>query len=246
LAIYFHCSPAFPVVIAANRDEFYERPTVEPRPLSYHPWIVAGQDLQAGGTWFGVNQHRVVVGMLNRRTSSGPDPRRRSRGLLCIEALQHRSPAEVVAWLDRERANAYNAFNLLVANDDAAFVVTNDGEALRATALPAGLHLLTNLDLNDPTCPRIATSHRLFAAISLDQPPASLIACLQGALANHDVPLDPRVRGVADTLCIHSPAYGTRSSSIVLLPPVPAEMQYWHAPGAPCTATFSQIPLPSP
>lgn len=244
LAIYFQCSPAFPVVIAANRDELYERPTAEPGPLSYDPWIVAGRDLQAGGTWFGVNEHRLVVGMLNRRTSIGPDPQRRSRGMLCLEALQRRDPNEVVAWIDRSRADDYNPFNLLLASHTAAFVVSNDGEALRTTKLPTGLHLLTNLDLNDPTCPRIATSHRLFAATSLEQPSGSLVASLQKILASHDVPLDPRARTLTDTLCIHSPSYGTRSSSIVLLPAAPAPIEYWHAPAAPCTAQFARIPLP--
>lgn len=247
LAIYFGCSPAFPVVIAANRDEFYERPTLEPRALSYDPWVVAGQDLQAGGTWFGLNEHRMVVGMLNRRTAAGPDPERRSRGLLCLEALQRKTPDEVVEMLARGPANAYNPFNLLVASASAAFVAANDGESVMSTRLPAGLHLLTNLDLNDPTCPRLATSHRLFASIPLGREsndPARLIASLQGVLANHDVPLDPRARSLTDTICIHSPSYGTRSSSIVLMPPAPAPIEYWHAAGAPCTAHFARIPLP--
>lgn len=249
LAIYFQCSPAFPIVIAANRDEFYERPTAEPNVLSHDPWVVAGQDLQAGGTWFGVNQHRMVVGILNRRTDVGPDPTRGSRGLLCLQALQRSSPDEAVKWIAGCRPEGFNPFNLLVASAAGAYVVTNDGSAFSTTKLPIGLHLLTNLSLNDPTCPRIATSHRLLADVPIPATPepqatAHLLGALQGVLANHDVPLDPRARTLTDTLCIHSPAYGTRSSSIVLLPPAPSPLQYWHAPGAPCKTDFGQISLP--
>lgn len=219
--------------------------------LSYDPWVVGGQDLQAGGTWFGVNQHRMVVGMLNRRTAALPDPERRSRGLLCLEALQQPGPVAVIEWLEHDRGDAYNPFNLLVASESAAFVVTNDGSCLQTTRLPEGLHLLTNLDLNDPTCPRIATSHQLLATIGIPvnldaNQPAQLVRSLQQVLASHDVPLDPRARTLTDTLCIHSPAYGTRSSSIVLIPPAPSPIEYWHAAGAPCTTQFNRIPLPLP
>jgi uncharacterized protein with NRDE domain len=250
LAIYFRCSPAFPVVIAANRDEFYARPTAEPSVVAHDPWVVAGQDLQAGGTWFGVNEHRMVVGILNRRTEAGPDPTRGSRGLLCLEALQRASPDDVMSWIAGCRAEAFNPFNLLVASETAAFVVTNDGNSLQINRLPIGLHLLTNLDLNDPTCPRIATSHRLLADVPIPATPATdgttrLLGSLQKVLASHDVPLDPRSRTLTDTLCIHSDSYGTRSSSIVLTPPAPSPLQYWHAPGSPCATAFARITLPN-
>jgi uncharacterized protein with NRDE domain len=209
--------------------------------------VVAGQDLQAGGTWLGLNQHRMTVGMLNRRTAAGPDPRRRSRGLLCLEALQRQTPDEVADWLGGHRADTYNPFNLLVASAATALVITNDGQSLRTTRLDPGLHLLTNLDLNDPTCPRIATSHRLFAEIELATPTeqrAGLVAALQLVLSNHDVPLDPRTPSLTDTLCIHSAIYGTRSASIILEPPAPQDIEYWHAAGPPCRTPFSRVPLP--
>lgn len=249
LAIYYQCSPVFPVVIAANRDEFYERPTSEPNVLTHDPWVVAGQDLQAGGTWFGVNQHRMVVGILNRRTDVGPDPTRGSRGLLCLQALQRSSPDEAIDWIAGCSPGGFNPFNLLVASAVDAYVVTNDGSAFSTTKLSNGLHLLTNLNLNDPTCPRIATSHRLLADVPIpatldSQATERFLTALQRVLASHDVPLDPRARNLTDTLCIHSPAYGTRSSSIVLIPPAPTTLQYWHAPGAPCRTAFGRIPLP--
>jgi uncharacterized protein with NRDE domain len=247
LAIYFHCSAALPVVVAANRDEFYDRPTADPRLLSHDPWVMGGQDLHAGGTWFGINEHRMIVGMLNRRSAAAPDPSRKSRGLLCLEALQQPAPQAVRDWLGRCDVASYNPFNLLAANEEHALVATSDGRASTMVSLSRGLHLLTNLDLNDPTCPRIATSHRLFAAIPLvdrENDESSLVAALRGALASHDVPLDPRGRTLTDTLCIHSPAYGTRSSTIVVLRQRPAAVSYWHAAGPPCSTEFSPVALP--
>ena len=92
LAAYVRVSAEIPLLVAANRDEFLDRPSAEPAVIAYRPAVFAGQDLSAGGTWFGVNEHGMVVGLLNRRQAAGLDPTRRSRGLLCLEILQTRSP----------------------------------------------------------------------------------------------------------------------------------------------------------
>lgn len=247
LAIYFRCSEAIPLLVAANRDEFLSRPTAEPRLISDRPWVVAGQDLSAGGTWLGVNEHGTVVGLLNRRNPDGPDPNRRSRGLLCLEALQAGGPDAVLRGLRRERADAYNWFNLLVAAPDQAVVVSNRRAKLAVTPLDAGVHVLTNLDVNDPACPRIAKSHRLFAALALPGDPSgipALLSSLRGILADHAVPLDPRTNDAADTLCVHLPGYGTRSSTILAYGAAERRFRYWCTAGPPCTSDYVEVPLP--
>jgi uncharacterized protein with NRDE domain len=248
LAIYFQHSAALPLVVAANRDEFYARPTAEPQVIAYDPWVVAGQDLSAGGTWLGTNQYGMIVGLLNRRNPAGPDPRRRSRGLLCLEALQSGGPEEVLARLDRETATAYNWFNLLLADARRACVISNAVDRITVTELTPGVHVLTNLDLNDPTCPRIARSSQLFAAVPLcdsntDVP--RLLARLRAILADHTVPLDPRSDEITNRLCIHSPVYGTRSSSVLLYFAHDRAVRYWHASGPPCQTDFSEVLLPN-
>src|SRR5262245_35399058 len=87
LAIYFQVSARHPLVIAANRDEFLERPSLPPTVAAGPPWVACGADVVAGGTWLGLNHHQLVAGILNRRTGVPPDPECRSRGLLCREAL---------------------------------------------------------------------------------------------------------------------------------------------------------------
>ena len=245
LAAYVRCAPGLPLLVAANRDEFLDRPAVEPRLLAVDPWVVGGQDLSAGGTWFGVNGVGLVVGLLNRRRPGGPDPALRSRGLLCLTMLQQTSveaAREVLARLD---GGAFNAFNLLVADRGAALVATNVGGRVAVTDLPPGVHLLTNLELNDPTCPRIAKSWQRFGVLDLAAAadPAALVPDLQAILADHSTALDPRAE-VIDTLCVHLPTYGTRSASIVAAP-AGGPLRYWHAPGPPCRTAFAEVELPA-
>lgn len=247
LAIYFQHTPALPLVVAANRDEFYARPTSEPRVIAHDPWVVAGQDLEAGGTWLGLNEHSMVVGLLNRRRPDGPDPARRSRGLLCLQALQTSSPGEALDFVRSHDPAAHNWFNLLIADAHEAWVVSNAADRLTVTALSPGLHLLTNLDLNDPTCPRIAKSFRLFEALPVDELASDLprlLESLRQILSDHEVPLDPRWEGIGNTLCIHSPQYGTRSSSVLVHLPGERQMRYWHASGPPCRTQYVPVPLP--
>lgn len=247
LAIYFQHSPTVPLLVAANRDEFYDRPTAEPRVIAYDPWVVAGQDLDAGGTWLGTNEYGLVVGILNRRNPAGPDPQRRSRGLLCLEALQATNPREVLARLEREPAARYNWFNLLVADTERACVVSNAGDRTRVVDLQPGVHVLTNIEVDDPTCPRIARSHQLFEAIPLpaaEDDVQPLLRSLRGILSDHSVPLDPRSDEITNRLCIHSPMYGTRSSSVLIRFAGRHGVRYWHAPGPPCRTDFAEVPLP--
>jgi uncharacterized protein with NRDE domain len=252
LAAFVGVSADVPLLVAANRDEFLDRPTAEPSLIAFEPWVFAGQDLNAGGTWFGINEHGMVVGLLNRRRADGVDPTRRSRGLLCLEILQTGSPAEAAERLRTVPGNAYNGFNILVADAYQAFVATTPGvpaghgasDRVQVDSLPRGVHLLTNLALNDPTCPRIAKSSELFRQIAL--PPAddvaAVVAPLRRILSDHATALDPRT-DIIDTLCVHRGGYGTRSSSIVAITAA-GRLRFWHAAGPPCVTSFSELDLP--
>lgn len=244
LAVYVGCAPALPLLVAANRDEFLNRPAAEPRQLATDPWVFGGQDLSAGGTWFGVNGAGLVVGLLNRRRAGGPDSGLRSRGLLTLETLQQPSLDAARRHLEREDGAAYNAFNLLAADHRAALVATNRGGAMQITVLDSGVHLLTNLELNDPTCPRIAKSCERFRAVDLRgmRDPALVLPALRGILSDHSTALDPRTESI-DTLCVHLPGYGTRSSSIVAADAA-GRLRYWHAPGPPCRTPYAELRLP--
>jgi uncharacterized protein with NRDE domain len=245
LALYFGLAEDVPVLVAANRDEYLVRPTAAPQVISTAPWVVAGQDLEAGGTWLGLNERGMVVGVLNRQSPRGPDPGRRSRGLLCLETLQQPDAAAARAYLAAARGDDYNGFNLLIATTTTAFVATPRGDRVTIRDLEPAIHLLTNLELNDPTCPRIAKSHRLFAGLTL---PSSdridkILPPLRAILSDHSTPLDPRATTI-ENLCVHRGPYGTRSSTIIALPRR-GPPRYWHAAGPPCECQYRPIELPA-
>ena len=247
LAIYFQCASELPVVVAANRDEYYDRPATAPVRVATRPWIVAGTDLRAGGTWLGVNEHHLVVGVVNRRTAQAPDPARRSRGLLCLETLRHATVEAATAAVCRDRGDLYNPFTLLIASPYAACVIGNVTGAMRVTPLAPGVHLLTNLELNDPECPRIAKSYRLFEDARRLLHPDTRSAhrdALAAILADHSTPLDPRSEGLPNSLCVHTERFGTRSSTILAYCTADDAYQMWHADGAPCRTAYTQVSLP--
>ena len=114
-------SPYYPIVVAGNRDEFLERPSLPP-----HAWTVqgethgveifAGKDDKGGGTWFGVNQYGLVVGVTNRYTGKR-DPERPSRGQLVLRCLAQDSAEGALGTLTQDEVSQYNPFNLFCLSE---------------------------------------------------------------------------------------------------------------------------------
>jgi hypothetical protein len=125
-------------------------------------------------------------------------------------------------------------------------VVTHGaGEAPSPVRLERGLHLLSNLDVDDPRCPRIAASQQAFAAAgeryTRDGDRAAFLAQLAVVLSDHTTPLDPRGPG---GLCVHADGYGTRSSSVILVGADGRVLGYHHADGPPCRTPLEPVALP--
>jgi uncharacterized protein with NRDE domain len=246
LAAFVRTLPGYTLVVAANRDEMLARPSAPPTVLREAPRAVGGRDLVAGGTWLALAETGLVAGVLNRRGAEPPDPSRRSRGQLCLELLACPSAAAAAARVAGEPAGRYNGFNLLVADAREAVVASQPANASpRLTGLEPGLHVLTNLDVNDPTCPRIAASYAGFAAAGdafrADGHEPALVARLRAVLADHQIAADPRGPG---SLCLHGEGYGTRSSTIILVPQGGRPPRYFHADGPPCRTAFAPVALP--
>lgn len=272
LAVYLGVSATYPLIIAANRDEFFGRPALPPAPLPQHPLVVAGRDVQAGGTWLGARIDGVgrVAGLLNRRPVAdrpGSGPGELSRGLLCMEALVAPSIDTVLANLDDRQASRYGGFNLFVAEPGRAVVVDN-GAGVRTTELGEGLSVLTNLDVNDPRCPRLAGATILFAGlqarVAAGEEPESLVTAFAAVLGDHggSTRADARLSwadqhddgdtqlsraaahagddGPLSRLCVHTPSYGTRSSSLIFVAR-DGKVRYFHADGPPCATRFDEV-----
>ena len=253
LALYFQIFADYPVVVAANRDEYLNRPSTPPVVLQPSPWIFGGKDLSAGGTWLGVNAQGLVAGMLNRQTPQPADPARRSRGLLSLDALQAPSARQAATSIQRQPADRYNPFNLLLVDSQAAYVVYPAERTIRVQQLQPGVHLLTNMNLNDPECPKIAHSFQHFQSVAEKMIAAAessfslteLFRLLHERLADHATPLDPRAEDPRNGLCIHLDGYGTCSSTLLAYSARQHRFIYHFAPGAPCQTDYSEVSLPA-
>lgn len=146
---------AWPVLVAANRDERIDRPW--DAPAEYWPGIIGGRDRLAGGTWLAVNAHGVMAAVLNRVGSLGPAAGKRSRGELPLLALEARTAAEAAFQVAGWDAAAWRPFNLVLADRSGGFFAAGLGEGRpQVTPLPPGLSMVTAWPPNDPSSGRTA------------------------------------------------------------------------------------------
>ena len=223
LVLAWRMHPRYPLVVAANRDEFHERPAA---PLARWPApqeILAGRDLRAGGTWLGLDRGRRFGVVTNFRELQRPNPEAPSRGGLIPRYLGTRqSPAEFFAALEPE-APAYSGFNLLLADRDSLWYGCNRAAPF-ARALPPGVYGLSNEFLDTPW-PKLTRVRRAFEAwlATPGASPAVLFVLLddrQRAADDAHLPntgLSLEWERILSAPFVHNPEYGTRCSTLVLL-----------------------------
>ena len=169
LAIQYQLVSDAPILVAANREEFYERPSQPPSIQSGKPRVLCGIDTQAGGTWLGVNQHGLVIGVCNRRKMSSNYPSR-SRGVLCRELLKSNSAvhARDVA-MEELSSGRYDGANFVCVDAESGWVV-HGGSEIDTVEMHEGLNIISNHDLNDPRDERVEMARRLLTLHTLDSP----------------------------------------------------------------------------
>lgn len=242
-----------PVVVAANRDEFYRRPAEGPVVLAQAgtgaDQAVGGLDREQGGSWMGVTRAGFLALLINQPRPGGPLPGRRSRGELVVEALRRGRTDAARRWLAELDPRAYNPFNLLYG-DAGGLEVAYGGDDARVEieVVAVGLHVLPNGRLDQPDHPKVARAMELVTP-RLGRPWPELACSLCGILGDHQQPelaalpaavdsrFSPEVRQQLGALCVHTPAYGTRSAAVVALEPGRVGHYLW-APGPPCTTRF--------
>jgi uncharacterized protein with NRDE domain len=167
--------------------------------------------------------------------------------LLCLDVLQYSSAAVAADYLASQQGHDYNAFNLLLASREAAFVGYNRGGEIEVVKLTPGLHLLTNADVDDFECPRISRSYGRFAELAqredFARDPVARRAELAALLADHSTQLDART-GRPNSLCLHLGPYGTRSSSLIFMRRDSSTVEHFFAPGPPCTTGYERAAVP--
>lgn len=209
---------AWPLLIAANRDELADRPWAPPG----HHWpdrpdVVAGHDLTAGGSWLGINDYGVIAGVLNRPGSLGPEPGKRSRGELVLEALDHADAMTAAAALIQLDTSAYRPFNLLIADDrDAYWLRHADTGRVEERDVPDGVSMMTAHDLNDLSSPRISRYLPHFAAAKTPDPDSGDWSDWQTLMASRA--FDPKAGPHGALTVVTDGLYGTTSSSLIAMP----------------------------
>lgn len=235
----------WPLILGANRDEMSGRPWLPPgRHWLDRPWVVAGLDQEAGGSWLGLNDHGLVAGIMNRPQSLGPAAGKRSRGELVLEALDHADAREAAAALAELDPEAYRPFNLLLADSAEAWWLRHDGTRIDAAPVAAGLSMLTAHDLNDAAgSRRIAHFLPLFRAAPTPDPASGGWKGWQELLSSRA--FGPG-GGKHDAMTIAGEGgFGTLSSALIALPApgIETEPVFLFAPGRPDEVPYEPIPL---
>lgn len=146
IALSFGQHPDYPLILAANRDEFHARPTQEAHWWPDKPDIVGGRDLQAGGAWLALQKNGRFATVTNFRDAQPPSPKHRSRGQLVTGFLECNStPGDYLATVEEE---AYAGFNLMVGTADEVAYLSNREEGTRKLA--PGTYGLSNALLDGP------------------------------------------------------------------------------------------------
>lgn len=224
--------PGYPLVVAMNRDEFYDRPSVPPELRAGRVKVLCPRDERAEGTWIGVNEHGLL-GAVSNRFAGPPNPKARSRGLLCLESLTRRDAADASMFAsEAAEAAVYNPFNLFHA-DAHRVACTGHEQGTWTVHGMRGLNVLTNAGLNagDPRAQRVL---KLLEHASFDSLDAST-AAMRDALADH-------AEAGGRAICHHGEKTGTRSQTIVALSERGWQHnRLWYADGQPCTAKVADL-----
>jgi len=209
-----------PLVVAANRDEFYSRETLPLAPWADAPWIFGGRDLQAGGTWLGVTQDGRFAALTNIREKNRSQLGKRSRGELVADFLRGRqSPADYLAEVARH-LDDYAGFNLLLGNLHELYYLNS--RERQPQKLPAGIYGLSNAALDTPWPKLERCRADLAEALDEHEPQTDALFAL---LADRQQAADKELPDTGLTLdferllsspFIASRDYGTRASTVLL------------------------------
>jgi uncharacterized protein with NRDE domain len=208
----------YPLAILSNRDEKYGRPS--------DGWDWRGPerdwfapiDLEAGGTWIGLNRRGVVAALTNI-FPSWEGTGFRSRGALVTDMLRLERAADApAAMADTFSNHSYNKFNLLVADPEAAFVFSWAGKELETFGLRPGVYQVNNILFDGMRRPESDISNQVWLEQS------------EESLTEHPM------------VCRHGDGYGTRCSHKLLVRKDGLEgSMVWHLDGHPCEGRFQQV-----
>lgn len=219
IAFAHRVHPGFPLVVAANRDEFHARLTAAASFWEDQPAILAGRDLEGMGTWLGITRSGRFAAVTNYRDPSDSRTIALSRGELASRFLAGDEPAEQFLAEVAANAGAYRGFNLLLSDGTGMYSYSNrSGNALK---LEPGIYGLSNHLLDTPWPKVRAARERLGEALQPAPAAEPLFALLADTTvsADHELPrtgVDAQRERMLSAARIVSDAYGTRCSTVLM------------------------------
>ncbi|ADB19393.1 protein of unknown function DUF833 [Pirellula staleyi DSM 6068] len=230
LAIQYRSVSEAPILVAANREEAYDRTSLVPSIQPGKPRVLSGVDAKAGGTWLGVNQNGLFVGASNRMKLGIPASPR-SRGVLCREMLRANSARQAVdIAMEELSGNKYDGVNFIVADFESGWAV-HGGDDPEVVELIEGLNIISNGDVNDPKDERQKLARRLLTLQTLDSA-VKFLAVASKAFARP--PAGPERPGMV----VRGKERGTVSSTLIALGKKPRDAIFQYASSAPDTARY--------
>ncbi|HEY6563493.1 MAG TPA: NRDE family protein [Pirellulaceae bacterium] len=233
IAVQYKLVPEAPVLIAANREERYSRPTLAPSIQSGKPRVLCGIDKEASGTWLGVNQNGLFVGLSTRRKDI-PTFISRSRGLLCLDMLRQESARQALdLCMEELNTGKYQGANFIFADAESGWVV-HAGNDINAVPLREGLNIISDRDLNDESDPRVEMATRLLTLQMLDSP-VKFLAIASKVFARAPSPED------RPSIVLRGKERGTVSSTLISLGAKPRDAIYQYAGGPPDRSKYEDF-----
>ena len=215
IVVGWRVHPDYPLVVAANRDEFYARPTASLARWPDAPGIIGGLDLEAGGTWLGISESGRFAAVTNVR-EPGMAKGAQSRGALTRGFLTARSSAEEYATL--LDGTQYSGFNLLLGDGDTLVYCSNrDGQP---RPLAPGVYGLSNHLLDSPWPKLLAARQRFSEALPRLPDESAFFELLadQAIVADENLPstgVPLEWERLLSAIFVKSESYGTRASTLV-------------------------------
>lgn len=213
-----------PLVAAGNRDEFYDRPAEPAGWWQQYPEVLAGRDLRSGGTWLGVTRNGRFATVTNVRNPAMLKPVAPTRGALVADFLVGTASARSYVDAIQEKAKEFNGFNLLVCDGEDLIWYTNaeTDDARNGMPLAPGLYGLSN-GLLDTPWPKLVRAKAQFASLLCQGAPdeayfdmlSDTTRASDCRLPKTGVPIE--MERMLSSVCIESPNYGTRVSTLVRL-----------------------------
>ena len=228
--------PGAPLIAAANRDEFYDRPAAIAGSWPEHPQVFGGRDLKGGGSWMGITQEGPAGPRFAALTNiRGPQERRTdapSRGALVADFLAGDLTAPEYLAQVGERAEAYNGFNLVLGDRDGLYWYSNRGgdDARNGKQLSPGIYGISNALLDAPWPKVLSTKAQFASLLCQGAPEDAYFEMLTDTTRAPDQRLPDtgvalELERMLSAVCIESPGYGTRTSTVVkLYASAPAEL----------------------